>query len=97
MTDKMTSGQPQSVKRLSKSNSLDAELVSILKAILQDVENSVSENLYVVIGKLIVQKVSRLSSVKVKEKSILTTLGVSKTIKEYSLDLMLEILIMMSG
>lgn len=84
---------PQSVKRLAKNSSLDRDLVDILKIVLKDIESQPSENFYVVVGKQIVQKLSRFNSVIVKEKSIQTVYGANKTIKEYCSDLMLQVLI----
>lgn len=85
------------VKRLTQSNSLDAEFIDILKSISKEIRTTISEPFYVSIGKLLVQKISRLNSVQVKEKNIQTSLGVQKTTKEYSLDIMLEILVGISS
>lgn len=84
---------PQSVKRLAKNSSLDRDLVDILKIVLKDIESQPSENFYVVVGKQIVQKLSRFNSVIVKEKSIQTVYSANKTIKEYCSDLMLQVLV----
>lgn len=87
------SQQLQSAKRLTKNSSLDKELVEILKAVLRDVESHPSENFFVVVGKQIVQKLTRFNSVIVKEKTVQTLYAVNKTIKEYCTDLMLQVLI----
>lgn len=57
------------VRKLSKSNSLDQDFLKTLEKIKAEIKTSNSQEFLVTIGKLLVQKISRIGAVVVKEKS----------------------------
>ncbi len=84
------------IRRLSKSSSLDNEFIKILQDVGPELMTNPGEIFCVSVGKLLVQKVSRLNTIKVPDKTIRTDKGIAKTTKEYCLDLILELLVMIS-
>ena len=85
------------IKKLTKSNSLDKEFIRTLKTVLPELGASPSENFCVMVGKILVQKVSQLNSVRMRERTIKTQSGHLKTIKEFCLDLILDIFVAISS
>lgn len=81
------------LQAMANCNSLDKEFIKILKRAKAHLNVEQGDTYCITLSKLIIERICRLSTVKIKEKTIKTKCNVYKTLKEYSIDTMLDILI----
>lgn len=81
------------LQSMANCNSLDKEFLKILKRAKSFLSNDQSDLYCLQLTRLIIERICRLSTVKIKEKTIKTKSNVYKSLKEYSSDIMLDILL----
>ena len=86
----------QILKNLKDCNSLDREYIKMLQNIKENHIKQFKEKQLIHLAIILGKKLCRLSSIKMKEKNMTTTKGVKKSIKEYSLDIKLDIFLNIS-